>query len=150
MWNVPRSITTGCIALSNAISKTSGGIRAFIREVRESRSELDVISGELHSLDGVLDLLRDDAASFPPTLAHRTPVLLDRCVAIVNELGGYISTINAGGLSRHDKKFRWIATRKHMAKLQGTLEVHKSSLGLALDVIGLYVSRSPFEQRSVF
>ena len=136
---VHRSITTGCSTLSNSISKTSGAVRAFVREIRESRSELDAISGELYSLDGVLDLLKDDAASFPPTLAHRTPVLLDRCVAIVNELGGYISTINASGLSKHDKKFRWIATRKHMAKLGGTLEVHKATLGLALDMVSLYV-----------
>lgn len=128
------SITTGCFALSNAIAKTSLPLNAFIRDVRESRSELDALSSELHSLDGILDLLKDDAASFPPNLASRTPTVLQHCVAVVNELEGYVSILNSSELSKQAKRLRWLATKSHMAKLRLTLDGYKSTLGLALDL----------------
>ncbi len=133
-----RSITTGCLVAGNAIAKTALVLPVFVREVRESRSEMDALSGELHSLDGVLDLLKDDASSLPPDLARRTPDVLENCTAIVNELDGYLATLNSPGLARHEKKFRWIATRSHMAKLRATLEGYKSTLGVALDLVALY------------
>ncbi|KAJ9160817.1 Rho GTPase activation protein [Coniochaeta hoffmannii] len=130
-----RSITTGCFALSTAIGKTSVSLNAFVRDVRESRVELDALSGELHSLDGVLDLLKDDASSFPPTLAARTPTVLQHCTAVINELEGYVMVLNSSELSSQAKKLRWAATRSHMAKLRLTLDGYKSTLGLALDLV---------------
>ncbi|KAB5513235.1 Rho GTPase activation protein [Coniochaeta sp. 2T2.1] len=129
------SITTGCFALSSAISKTSSALNAFVRDVRESRSELDALSGELHSLEGVLDLLKDDASSFPPTLASRTPTVLQHCHAVINELEGYVLVLNSNGLSAQAKRLRWAATKSHMAKLRLTLDGYKSTLGLALDLV---------------
>ncbi|KAH8901936.1 Rho GTPase activation protein [Coniochaeta sp. PMI_546] len=130
-----RSITTGCFALSNAIGKTSLSLSAFVRDVRESRSEIDALSGELHSLDGVLDLLKDDASSFPATLAARTPTVLQHCTAVINELEGYVMVLNSNELSTQAKKLRWAATKSHMAKLRLTLDGYKSTLGLALDLV---------------
>jgi len=130
-----RSITTGCFALSTAIGKTSVSLNAFVRDVRESRVELDALSGELHSLDGVLDLLKDDASSFPPALAARTPTVLQHCTAVINELEGYVMVLNSSELSSQAKKLRWAATRSHMAKLRLTLDGYKSTLGLALDLV---------------
>ncbi|OIW22953.1 Rho GTPase activation protein [Coniochaeta ligniaria NRRL 30616] len=130
-----RSITTGCFALGNAIGKTSPALNAFVRNVRESRAELDALSGELHSLNGVLDLLRDDASSFPPTLAARTPTVLQHCTAVINELEGYVMVLNSSELSTQAKKLRWAATKSHMAKLRLTLDGYKSTLGLALDLV---------------
>lgn len=129
------SITTGCFALSNAIGKTSSSLNAFVRDVRESRAELETLSGELHSLDGVLDLLRDDASSFPPTLAARTPTVLQHCTAVINELEGYVMVLNSNELSTQAKRLRWAATKSHMAKLRLTLDGYKSTIGLALDLV---------------
>jgi hypothetical protein len=130
-----RSITTGCFGLSNAIAKTSLSLNAFVRDVRESRAELDALSGELHSLDGVLELLKDDASSFPPSLASRTPTVLQHCTAVINELEGYVMVLSSSELSTQAKKLRWAATRSHMAKLRLTLDGYKSTLGLALDLV---------------
>lgn len=129
------SISTGCFALSSAIAKTSVSLNTFVRDVRESRAELEALSGELYSLDGVLDLLRDDAESFPRTLAARTPTVLQHCIAVVNELEGYLTILNSNELSRQAKKFRWTATKSHLAKLRLTLDGYKSTLGLALDLV---------------
>ncbi|KAK3936217.1 putative group protein [Diplogelasinospora grovesii] len=127
-------ITTSCFAVSNAIAKTSRTLHAFVREVRESRSDLHGISSELHSLDAVLDLLKDDAVSFPPQLARQTPAVLRKCLTLISELEGCISVLDRSGLSRSDKKSRWMASRGHITKLGWTLEGYKSSLGLALDL----------------
>lgn len=129
------SITTGCYALSNAIAKTSLSLGAFVRDVRESRSEVDALSGGLHSLDGVLDLLKEDASSFPAALAARTPTVLQHCNALINELEGYTTVLNSSELSTQAKKLRWAATRSHMAKLRLALDGYKSALGLAVDLV---------------
>ncbi|KAK3985085.1 putative GTPase-activating protein [Cladorrhinum sp. PSN332] len=130
------STNSGCFAASNAIARTSLALNKFVREVRESRSELDSISTELHSLEGVLELLRDDAASFPPLLAEQTPGVLDSCLNLINELEGCISVLNRPGVSKADKKSRWLASRDHISKLQWTLGRYKMALGLAVDLIG--------------
>lgn len=123
--------------MGTAVEKTSAAVHAFVREVREARSDLDGIAGELQSLDRVLELLRDDAADLPAGLADSAPPLLRDCCTIVSELGHYVNVLNGPELSLADKRFRWMATRQHMAKLRWTLEGYKSALGLALDLVGM-------------
>lgn len=131
-------MNAGCFAASNAIARTSLALTSFVREVRESRAELDELSTELHSLDGVLDLLKDDVASFPATLAEQTPNVLHTCLALIGELEGCISILDRPGVSRADKRSRWLASRDHIGSLRGTLAVYKSALGLAVDLVGVY------------
>lgn len=133
----PRYINTACFGVCDTIAKTSSSISRFVREVRESRSDFDVISNELHSLDRIVDLLKDDVSSFPPELARKTSAVLDTCFAILNELEGCISVLDRSSASRLDKKSRWVASRDHIGKLGGTLEGYKSALGLAVDLITL-------------
>lgn len=134
------AITTDCSAASTSISKTSPALRSFVREVREARPELDAVVAELHSLEGVLDILKDDANSFPWDLAKRTPPLLKHCTSIINQIEGYMHVCNGVGLSKRDKKFRWLAIRGDMMKLRLTLEGYKAILALVTDLVGLYVS----------
>ncbi|KAM7211980.1 hypothetical protein V8F06_012650 [Rhypophila decipiens] len=130
-------INTACFGVSDTIAKTSASITRFVREVRESRSDFDAISSELHSLAGIVDLLKDDVSYFPPELAQKTPAVLDTCFAILNELEGCISVLDRSSVSRVDKKSRWVASRDHIGKLGWTLEGYKSTLGLAVDLVAL-------------
>lgn len=136
-FRVHRSVSAGCSAASEAIARASFAIGKFVREVRESRSEFDTISIELHSLDGVLDLLRYDAAFFPPALAEHAPDVLQSCLALVNELEGCISLLNAPEVSRAEKKSRWLASRDHVAILWRTLAEYNLALGLTADLVGV-------------
>lgn len=142
-------ITNGCQTVSDAIVKTSPALRLFIREVREARAELDAVLAEFHSLVGVIDILKDDAALFPLDLAHRTPPVLEHCTSILNQIDGYLFVCNGLGLSKRDKRFRWLAIRADMVKLRLTLEGYKSILALVTDLVGLYVSipRRPLSLR---
>lgn len=134
-----RCINTGCFGVSNAIAKTSSSIGIFVQQVRESRSDFDIITSELHSLGGVIELLKDDASSFPPQLAKKTPAVLETCLAILNELEGCVSVLDRSSASQVDKTSRWVASRDHIAKLRWTLEGYKYTLGLAVDLVALYV-----------
>ncbi|KAK7699912.1 hypothetical protein SLS64_011343 [Diaporthe eres] len=143
------SISTACFATNNAISKTSPTLRSFIREVREARAELDAVLAELHSLDGVLDILKDDASSFPEALAKRTPPLLEHCTSIVHQIEGYMHVCNGLGLSARDKKYRWMAIRGDMEKLRLTLEGYKSTLAVVTDLVGLTKTKRDNDRLSI-
>ncbi|CAK7198250.1 hypothetical protein SEUCBS139899_000909 [Sporothrix eucalyptigena] len=130
------STTTGCFAVSNAVTKTALDLNRFVRDVRESRADLASLSAELHALDGVLDLLKDDAAStsFPKDLALQTPAVVAGSGAIVAELD-----IIFGGEKDNssDKRSRWLAMRQHIDESRAVLEVYRLTLGLALDLVAL-------------
>jgi len=132
-----RSVSAGCSAASEAVARASLAINKFVREVRESRAEFDTISIELHSLDGVLDLLRYDAAFFPAVLAEHTPAALEGCAALVRELEGCVALLNRPGVSRADKKSRWLASRVHIGMLWHALGDYTLVLGLAADLVGV-------------
>lgn len=108
---------------------------------------------ELHSLEGVLlDLEHEyDTSStvFPNDLAQRTPPLLDHCASIVRQIDGYMHVCNGLGLTRRDKKFRWLAIRGDMVKLRLTLEGYKSILAMVTDLVGLYVTSFSYGKKEV-
>lgn len=135
-------VSLACSEASSAIAAASFALNKFVREVREARSELDVISAELHSLDSILDLLREDAAFLSAPLAKQTPGVLCTCLVLVNELEGCISVLDRPGVSRAGKRSRWLASRHHFRNLQWTVGEYKVALGLAVDLVGLYAVRS--------
>lgn len=91
----------------------------------------------------MLDILKDDAESFPEALARRTPPLLEHCTSIVQQIEGYMHVCNGLGLSARDKKYRWMAIRGDMEKLRLTLEGYKSTLAVVTDLVGLCVPTIP-------
>ncbi|RYP39608.1 hypothetical protein DL767_002156 [Monosporascus sp. MG133] len=130
------SITTDCIALGNEIARASLLLNAFVRDVREARADVDEISRELHSLQSVLDLLKEDTDVLPPQLAAETRSILERCSTVVEELDDCISTLNSNDMPRQDKRRLWIAQgRKDSSRFKPTLEAHRTIIGLALDLI---------------
>ncbi|KAI0830986.1 Rho GTPase activation protein [Hypoxylon sp. FL0890] len=131
------SITTDCVALSSTIAKASIVLNGFVRDVREARSGVDGVSRELHSLQSVLDLLKEDAGLFPPELAELIPAIIEHCSNVVNELEASISALSRNKLAKPEKRSQWLATgRKEIAAFRTSLEAHKAVLGLALDLVG--------------
>ncbi|CAJ2514026.1 Uu.00g021450.m01.CDS01 [Anthostomella pinea] len=136
-WMIQRSITTDCNALGSNIARALFGLTSFVREVREARSDLDGVSRELHSLEGVLDLLQEDAGLFPPELAGQTPAVIGHCSSVVDELNASLWAFDSSELSKQEKRTRWLETgRWETARFRTSLEAHKSVLGLALDLVG--------------
>jgi GTPase-activating protein SAC7 len=84
-------------------------LNGFVRDVREARLDVDGISRELHSLQSVLDLLKEDAGLFPSELAEQTPEVLVHCKRVVDELDECMSMLNSDKLSRQEKRKYWIS-----------------------------------------
>ncbi|CAK7269224.1 hypothetical protein SEPCBS57363_003493 [Sporothrix epigloea] len=135
------STRTSCFAVSNAITKTVLDLNSFVRDVRESRADLTSLSAELHALEGVLDLLKDDAASvaFPADLALQTPAVVAGSGALVAKVGAILG--GGEGDSSSEKRSRWLAMRQHIAESRILLEVHRLTLGLALDLVAFSCSQ---------
>lgn len=130
-----------CVTLGSDIAKVSLVLNGYVREVREARADVDGISRELHSLQGVLDLMKEDAELFPPRLAAQTPVILERSSKLVGELDNCFAELNKSDLSKQDKRKLWAARgRKDSAKFRPALEAHRAIIGLSLDLVEAYVA----------
>ncbi|RYP63063.1 hypothetical protein DL769_007089 [Monosporascus sp. CRB-8-3] len=138
------SITTDCIVLGNEIAKASLVLNGFVRDVREARADVDEISRELHSLQSVLDLLKEDTDVLPPQLTAGTRSILERCSAVVEELDDCFSTLNSNDTPRQERRRLWIAQgRKDSSRFKPTLEAHRSIIGLALDLVEAIRGEAP-------
>lgn len=139
----PLSITTACLALLSAVGKTSIAITSFIRGCREARSDLTSISGELTQLQLVLDLLKDDASVgddrvIPESLQTQILSIIKNCSAVVDN----INTV----LEKHSGRTgvpKWVAFGKaEVAGLRMSLEAHRGSLSLVLELVSVSVSKA--------
>ena len=136
----PLSITTTCLGLISAVTKTSLVVIGFVKDVRAARSDLDSVSRELLSLKTVLELLADDATdeAFPQTLQKQISGLVMNCTGVINDIEQTLNKHEGGKLN---KAAQWVAFGKSdMSKLQSSLEAHKSALEIALEMVTLYLS----------
>ncbi|KAI8945798.1 Rho GTPase activation protein [Xylaria longipes] len=132
-----RSIAADCIALDSKIAKLLSTLAGFVRTCREARSDVDAVSRELHSLQTVLDLLKEDAALFPPYLAEHTPAIIEQCSGVIGKLAEFVSVFDGPELSKQEKRIQWLGVgRIETARFRTTLEAHKAAIGLALDLVG--------------
>ncbi|KAI0905446.1 Rho GTPase activation protein [Ustulina deusta] len=136
------SIAADCVALDGRIAKLISALTGFVRHVREARSDIDTVSRELHSLQTVLGLLREDAALFPPELAEHTPAIIEHCSSVIDKIDVYVSILDDPELSKQQKRTQWLHMgMKEAASFRTTLEAHKAAIGLALDIVGAITIR---------
>jgi hypothetical protein len=138
----PLTITATCIGLVSTIGKVSYQINSFVRQVRDSRHDLDAVSRELHSLETILNILSDEEDeqekqdALPPNLVAQIAVVLSNCGVVLGQIQASLKKHQGGGLV---KGIKWtVSGRDDMEKLRSSLEAHKSALGLTLDFATQY------------
>jgi len=137
---IKRSITQDCALLERKVGSALGTLAKFVRHVREARADADTVSRELHSLQNILGLLKEDAELFPPELAEKTLSIVEHCSFVVDRLDGCLSVLLSPGLPTQEKRMRWLDTaRSEATGCSTTLEVSKAAIGLALDLVGVCV-----------
>ncbi|KAK1590392.1 uncharacterized protein LY79DRAFT_217305 [Colletotrichum navitas] len=139
----PLSIATACVGLAGTITTMAFNLTTFVCDVRDARSEIDAVSRELLSLKSVPELIADDFenAPRPPPDGLLTQIsgVLSNCKNVVAEVEGCVQTHQG---SRIQKGARWVAFgRGDMARLRATLEAHKTTLNLALEMLSLTTLR---------
>lgn len=141
----PLSITTGCLSLVGTITKVSLAINTFVRTARDARSDLDSISRELLSLKTVLELLAEDTQgkprAIPQTLEKQIASIISNCDGVLQDIERALQKY--GKVKLASAKWAWDG-RDEASRLRITLEAHKSALELALDMVALYDTNTPF------
>jgi hypothetical protein len=136
----PISFTATCIGLASTITRTSLIVIGFVKDVRAARSDLDAVSRELLSLKTVLGLLADDVNDsntkpIPQMLQKQITGIVANCTDVVVDIEQTLKKHEGGKLN---KAAKWVASGKSdVAKLQLSLEAHKSALEIALDMVTL-------------
>ncbi|KAI0521435.1 Rho GTPase activation protein [Xylaria bambusicola] len=139
---VDLSITADCVALGGKIIQLLSALTSFVRNVREARSDIDAVSRELHSLQTVLELLEEDADLFPPELVERTAIVVNQCSSILDKVNASIAILNDPARSKQQKRTQWLDSGvPEISGFRTTLEAHRVTLGLALDLIGVTTTR---------
>ncbi|KAI1345730.1 Rho GTPase activation protein [Xylaria sp. FL0043] len=132
-----RSIAGDCVVLDGKIAELLPTLANFVRHVREARADIDAVSRELHSLQTVLSLLKEDAALFPPELSEHTPAIINDCSSVVDKLDASISILDDPGLSKQQKRAQWLDMGIiETASFRTSLEAHRAAIGSALDLVG--------------
>jgi hypothetical protein len=141
--NNPRSITLGCVTLGSTIATVIVNLSAFICDIRDSQGDIIAVSCEMHNLRQVLESLEEhtDPSKTPstisPKLQEQISSIIANCSQIVEDVNSCVQSHTG---SRVEKGIRWVAKGKaEMAKLRSSLEAHKTSLTLALDIASLWV-----------
>ncbi|KAH7379605.1 hypothetical protein BKA66DRAFT_571419 [Pyrenochaeta sp. MPI-SDFR-AT-0127] len=138
----PLSITAACFSLTATITKTSLSVSTFVRSVRAARSDLDAVSRELASLKTLLELIAEDAEdvdTFPETLRKHITGILANCELVLVEVQRLVEKYAGPGIIKGSK---WaLAGSEDVAKLQLSLQAHKSALEIALEMVTLSMTK---------
>ncbi|KAK4185120.1 hypothetical protein QBC35DRAFT_440076 [Podospora australis] len=139
----PLSIAASCIALLEIVGKTASTVTTFSRGCREARSDLTAVAGELSQLQLVLELLKHDIAVvdtqiIPESLQTQALAIIKNCSAVISAIETTIE--KCSGTSG---AVRWVSHAKTEVKgLRGSLEAHRASLNLVLELVAVSYSRA--------
>ncbi|PNP56422.1 hypothetical protein FNYG_15358 [Fusarium nygamai] len=139
----PLSITSACVALLGAVTKTTLAVTNFTRDCRDARSDLASITGELSQLHLVLELLKDDTAVtddriIPESLQTQILSIIDNCSAVVSKINSVLDN-HAGKAG----VLKWVTFGKNeVVGLRMSLEAHRGSLNLVLELVSVSLSKA--------
>ncbi|KAK3380696.1 hypothetical protein B0T24DRAFT_199405 [Lasiosphaeria ovina] len=139
----PLSISTACLALLGGIGKTTFAVTDFVRGYRAARSDLTALTGELTQLQLVLELIKDDTAVsddkiIPTSLQSQVLAIIKNCFSVMEKVDTVLE--NHKGTSGPVK---WVVSGKtEVNGLLMSLEAHRASLSLVVDLVSLAVSKA--------
>ncbi|CAM1510802.1 Fc.00g083150.m01.CDS01 [Cosmosporella sp. VM-42] len=138
----PLSITTGCLALAQAVAKSAIAVNRFIRSCRDARSDLMTLHAKLNELKLVLELLQYDASTattIPDGLQQQVVSMITRYGAVVADID---AVIDLHTQRRRTDGMRWAWDGKDkVAVLRQSLETHRGALMLAVETMQLCLAK---------
>ncbi|KNG46688.1 wd40 yvtn repeat-like-containing domain protein [Stemphylium lycopersici] len=140
----PLSITVSCVTLISTVTRASYSLTSLIREWRDASADLKTVMQELVCIQAIVESLMNHTmtpkeCTVPSNLQHQIASILKSCHQAVSEIGISIAKHTK---SRLGKSGYWAfgGGREDIAKHRFTLQVHKSALGIALDMVLIHVT----------
>jgi hypothetical protein len=146
----PISIIAGVIGLASTITQTSLAIQGLARDVRSFPDQITKIESELESLLLVTNCLKqmtEDGALEGRTEHNSTHIkdVLGTCIPTLIEIQELAIRIRRsasnGSMGRLATGLFWVSTKREFQELRSSLESHKTTLLLAIQLKNLYVRR---------
>ncbi|KAK3376447.1 hypothetical protein B0T24DRAFT_220073 [Lasiosphaeria ovina] len=137
----PISAAATVLGLVSAIASVTASATAFMRDVRDARKEIVAVTKELMSLRAILEILEDDlngptSAVVPDSTLKQIVEITENCSAVVGDIGACIKGMQGSRL-------KWATSGKtSIEALRRDLEIRKSSLSVALDIVSGIVLKS--------
>jgi len=136
----PATIAESCLGLFTAITKTI----LFIRSVIDAPNDQDLVTNELSNLQSVVRLLQDhsedsagtaDTELIPEPIQAQILSIISSCKVLVDRIYERVNVLKRQGAVR---KIKWVVKYKdEVADLRASLEAHRGSLGLAVQLISI-------------
>jgi hypothetical protein len=133
----PFTVTTGCIALLAVVGQLSVQITTFVSSIKHARRDMDAVSRELASLSLCLEMLRDNSRNitYPNGFRDNLTGVLENCTSVTKEIEAMLRKLSSANLGR---RLHWTFKEKgEIDRLRSSLESHKSTLEIALDMTSL-------------
>lgn len=130
----PLTITSASVAILSNIFALSKQTSTFVLTAKDARKDMDGVRQELSSLELSLLVLQDYDfdKKYPKALQEQLVQVLNNCKHVtvqMQELLDKLSSVNLG------RKIQWAFNgRDQMNSLRSSLEAHKSTISLALEM----------------
>ncbi|KAK1780225.1 hypothetical protein QBC45DRAFT_114869 [Copromyces sp. CBS 386.78] len=140
----PASIAASAFTLAGGLATCSAAVTHFVRQVKHARKDLDAINTELSATSEILNplvvsLIGSQGSPLPEAILLSIDTSVRECISIVNRLKADIDHYKRDAVWN---KTKWVLFgEKSAQKARENLEMHKLSLGLALQVLSLSNTR---------
>lgn len=145
------SIVDASIATIQLINAASISISSFIRSVRESRSDLNIVENELQSIKRTLELLREDldtesgseaSTSLPISFKKQILGIIDCCATTIRQIQESLEKSRNFLAKSVAGQIRWAMNGKlDIQRHHSVLESNRRALEIAVDLLSWTMTR---------
>ena len=133
----PFSLTVGCVGLLSSIIDLSKTASKFAIDFRDARKDMESVRHELTSLQLCVETLHDDLSqpeiNYPQNIQRSLHDVLHNCDGVTGELKSLLDKFSSNNIGR---RIQWTVTGQDgVKKLRDTLEAHKQTIEIALEIV---------------
>ncbi|OTB16459.1 hypothetical protein K445DRAFT_21420 [Daldinia sp. EC12] len=134
----PLSISMACVTLADLMFKVSRVTSSFLRGIRTAETDVNEITAEFDSISATMKLLtKEFLEKTPENIRGKISDVVASCSKIIEEIHRLLSYYSPPLCTR---RIRWVISgKKSLETLKNSLNTHRLTLGMALDIANLYV-----------
>ncbi|KAL9105928.1 MAG: hypothetical protein Q9227_008988 [Pyrenula ochraceoflavens] len=146
----PFTIATTCVSLVGSIAQLTSQIKTFVCDFRDTRKDLDSVISELQSLSMCLECLKNDYSdnkvSYPDNNWRSLLEVLQSCESVMTRMQTLLNHTSSANVN---KRLQWaIHGRQQMNELRSSLEAHKGTLEIVLEINTTSIAVSSVAKRT--
>ncbi|KAI1476761.1 hypothetical protein F4774DRAFT_225833 [Daldinia eschscholtzii] len=132
----PLSISMACVTLADLMFKVSRVTSSFLRGIRTAETGLNEITAEFDSISATMKLLtKEFLENTPENPRGKISDVVTSCSKTIEEIHRLLSYYSP---PLYTRRIRWVISgKKSLETLKNSLNTHRLTLGMALDIANL-------------